>query len=55
MIQYRKFIRQMSKSAQGFTIKDSIPDIDSSLMNDLPMADFLEEFSDLLGAEIEQG
>jgi len=52
-IKYSKFINQMGKSAQGFTIKDSIPDIDKSLLDDLPMADFLEEFSDLLGAEIE--
>jgi hypothetical protein len=45
----------MSKSAQGFTIRDSIYDIDETLLNDLPLADFIEEISDLIGAEIEQG
>lgn len=45
----------MSKSAQGFTIKDDIFTIDKDLLNDLPMADFIEEFSDLISVDFEQG
>ena len=45
----------MSKSAQGFTIKDDIFSISKNLLNDLPMADFIEEFSDLLSVDFEQG
>jgi len=45
----------MSKTAQGFTIKQHVSEIDETLMQDLPLADFIEEFSDLYAAEIEQG
>jgi hypothetical protein len=54
-MKYKKFLKQMSKSAQGFTIKDDIFTIDKDLLNDLPMADFIEEFSDLLAVDFEQG
>jgi hypothetical protein len=45
----------MSKSAQGFTIKDDIFMIDKEILNDLPIVDFIEEFSDLLAVDFEQG
>lgn len=45
----------MSKAAQGMTIRDEIEEIDPSLMEDIPFGGFLEEITDMFGAEIEQG
>jgi hypothetical protein len=45
----------MGKAAQGMTVREEIDQIDSTLMEDIPFRTLLDEFTDIVGAEIEQG
>jgi hypothetical protein len=54
-MKYNEFLAKMSQFAQGFTLRDEIGLIDSTLLQDIPEAKFFDEFSNMFGAEIEQG
>ncbi len=54
-MKYKSFVSKMGQFAQGFTMKDDIDSIDSSLLEDIPKASFYDEFSNIFAAEIEQG
>jgi hypothetical protein len=52
-MKYNEFLAKMSQFAQGFTLRDEIGLIDSTLLQDIPEAKFFDEFSNMFGAEIE--
>jgi hypothetical protein len=46
-MKYKNFISKMSNYAQGFTMRQEIGDIDASLLKDLPLPEFLNDFTEM--------